>query len=270
MSIENSERLFLIEMELQDCHVKVSREFVVPAGIRLDKLHDLIQSVMDWRDCHMHLFHTSQGEFGLKDPDFDDDTESEKSVTLSDIVTPNKPTFYYEYDMGDGWEHVLEVKSFDYTNPVPHPIHCLAAQGTCPPEDVGGTSGYENFCEIISNPKHPEYEETLEWVDCTPDEKIPWPDHVSLDLINEDLHRIKYKLLKSTKRSSKPRKKELDGKFIPYGDKAVFLENAILKPIMTLPQTEIYAALPKAAKEKANAGLTVSFESVFAGNVPKK
>ena len=260
-----TEKLFLIEIELKDCHVKVSREFVVPAGIRLDKLHDVIQDVMGWRSCHLYVFHTSQGEFGFKDPDYDDDMLSDKTIILADIVTPEEPVFYYEYDMGDGWEHILEVKSFDYNKEVPHPIHCLKAKGTCPPEDVGGTSGYENFCKIISNPKHPEYGETVEWLECSPGEKLPWPKYVSIDDINELLHGIKYKPLKCNKRTSKPVKPKSGGKYVPYEDKMVFVEQEILDKIMALPPTKIHAALMEVAKAKIAAGLTIAYEDIFNG-----
>jgi hypothetical protein len=41
-----------------------------------------------------------------------------------------------------------------------YPI-CLAGERACPPEDCGGTPGYENFLEIINDSKH---ESMLEWV----------------------------------------------------------------------------------------------------------
>ena len=34
----------------------------------------------------------------------------------------------------------------------------------CPPEDVGGVSGYENFLEIFSDPRHEDYKEYIGWV----------------------------------------------------------------------------------------------------------
>jgi hypothetical protein len=39
----------------------------------------------------------------------------------------------------------------------------LAGKRACPPEDVGGVWGYENFLGIIRDPKHPEHDDTLAW-----------------------------------------------------------------------------------------------------------
>lgn len=35
----------------------------------------------------------------------------------------------------------------------------------CPPEDVGGTPGFENFFEAIGDPEHPDHRELTEWYD---------------------------------------------------------------------------------------------------------
>jgi hypothetical protein len=33
----------------------------------------------------------------------------------------------------------------------------------CPPEDVGGISGYEEFLGVIADPSHPERDEWMAW-----------------------------------------------------------------------------------------------------------
>ena len=40
---------------------------------------------------------------------------------------------------------------------------CLAGERHCPPEDVGGTSGYEEFLEVIFEPSHEEFEHYVRW-----------------------------------------------------------------------------------------------------------
>ena len=43
-----------------------------------------------------------------------------------------------------------------------HPV-CLAGKRSRPPEDCGGIGGYYRFLEAISDPKHPEHEDMLDW-----------------------------------------------------------------------------------------------------------
>ena len=68
----------------------------------------------------------------------------------------------YTYDMGDNWEHQIQlirvIDDHDEESP-----YLLEASGQTPPEDVGGIVGFINFREIMMNPNHPEFEEMKEW-----------------------------------------------------------------------------------------------------------
>jgi Plasmid pRiA4b ORF-3-like protein len=41
---------------------------------------------------------------------------------------------------------------------------CVDGQNACPPEDVGGVSGYARFVEAISDPLDEEHDDYLVWV----------------------------------------------------------------------------------------------------------
>jgi hypothetical protein len=41
---------------------------------------------------------------------------------------------------------------------------CVGGRRAGPPEDCGGVWGYAELLSILANPRHPEYEERLEWV----------------------------------------------------------------------------------------------------------
>ena len=59
--------------------------------------------------------------------------------------------FGYEYDFGDGWEHRIVVESVGKRVPDwPYPL-CVAGARACPPEDVGGITGYEAFLKAIAD-----------------------------------------------------------------------------------------------------------------------
>jgi hypothetical protein len=70
----------------------------------------------------------------------------------------------YDYDFGDGWEHKVELEKvipFDPNITLPK---CIKGRRACPPEDVGGTWGYEEFLNAIGDPSHPEHAEYVEWI----------------------------------------------------------------------------------------------------------
>ncbi len=88
-------------------------------------------------------------------------------IRLADIAPEEGATFVYEYDFGDSWRHEITVERITPTPkeelPYPYPW-CLDGQRACPPEDVGGVSGYATFLEAWRDPSHPEHGETREWL----------------------------------------------------------------------------------------------------------
>ena len=94
--------------------------------------------------------------------------------------------FTYDYDFGDGWEHVLEVEKVLLPQKgVRYPV-CLDGARACPPEDVGGMGGYEEFLKAIRDPNHPEHEEYLDWIGGNFD-----PEQFDLDEVNDILRSLK-------------------------------------------------------------------------------
>lgn len=41
---------------------------------------------------------------------------------------------------------------------------CLAGGGACPPEDVGGAWGYDEFLAAIGDPRNEQHDEMLKWI----------------------------------------------------------------------------------------------------------
>ena len=50
------DRMYLLTIRLYGIELDIWRRFVVPGDITLDRLHDVIQIVMGWQDCHLHTF----------------------------------------------------------------------------------------------------------------------------------------------------------------------------------------------------------------------
>jgi pRiA4b ORF-3-like protein len=71
--------------------------------------------------------------------------------------------FTFEYDFEDSWEHDVVVEGL--TRPAVALKHavCIDGANACPPEDVGGTSGYVELLSAVADPVHEAHETYLEW-----------------------------------------------------------------------------------------------------------
>jgi hypothetical protein len=51
-----TEKRYLLKIKLLEIEPEIWRQFIVPADITLDRLHDVIQIVMGWTDSHLYEF----------------------------------------------------------------------------------------------------------------------------------------------------------------------------------------------------------------------
>jgi Plasmid pRiA4b ORF-3-like protein len=141
----------------------VWRRLLLPAHIRLDRLHGVIQAAMGWEDYHMHVFADGARRFGLADRELGH--KDERKVTLGQLLKRARERIRYTYDFGDDWEHEILLEGVLTAEPdVRYPV-CVAGKGACPPEDCGGVWGYQDLCEALADPAHERHEEMLEWLD---------------------------------------------------------------------------------------------------------
>lgn len=79
-------------------------------------------------------------------------------------ITREGSMFVYRYDFGDDWEHEITVESITEPDREPLRSECLDGARACPPEDCGGTSGYENLLRVLSDPRNDEHADMRRWV----------------------------------------------------------------------------------------------------------
>jgi len=159
-------RIYQIKVALDDIRPAIWRRMQVPGNITLSKLHEILQIVMGWENYHMHSFLIHDEYYGdITYPEYDEwGTKDETRYKLSQVIREQGVRFVYEYDFGDGWEHTLLVEKIFPAEKGIHYPRCVKGKRACPPEDVGGTWGYEEFLEAIHDPEHPEHDEYLEWI----------------------------------------------------------------------------------------------------------
>ena len=159
-------QIYQIKVTLDDTHPPIWRRILVPGNTTLLKLHDVLQIVMGWEDYHLHMFTIEGLIYGdPADEEYGDlGTLDEANYKLGQVIHREGQRFSYEYDFGDSWDHTLLVeKILPPAEGARSPL-CLKGKRACPPEDVGGVWGYENFLEAIRDPIHEEHEDYLAWV----------------------------------------------------------------------------------------------------------
>jgi len=158
-------KVFQLKITLEVISPPIWRRVHVPADLRLDGLHRVVQAAMGWTNSHLHEFKFRARRFS--DPTFDEDVgleiEDERDVSLGSLVGRGQK-LRYQYDFGDNWRHeVLVEKVLELDERVTYPV-CVGGERACPPEDVGGVAGYSRFIEVLANAEHPEHDETLTWI----------------------------------------------------------------------------------------------------------
>ncbi|MBU0728246.1 MAG: plasmid pRiA4b ORF-3 family protein [Proteobacteria bacterium] len=167
------------------------RRVQVPGDLTLAKLHDVIQLCMGWTDTHLHQFMIGRNLYGPADLD-DEWSEikalDEKKFRLCDLEADMRKRCMYEYDFGDGWQHEIEIEKVitSAEKPSQYPV-LLAGARACPPEDVGGVPGYENFLEAMNDPQSEDHAEMMRWYGSDTFD----PDFFEMDAINKILKKIK-------------------------------------------------------------------------------
>ena len=137
--------------------------------MRLDSLHHLIQVVMGWEDCHLHMFMTGSQRYGIPSPwdfrmpgtprDLD-----ERKCRINQLLKREKDWMTYMYDFGDSWEHKVTLQKILPYDPNVRLPACTGGRRRCPPEDCGGVWGYYEMLEALKDPNAQDHEEMKEWI----------------------------------------------------------------------------------------------------------
>lgn len=166
--IPASERLYQFKITLKGIKPPIWRR-IQTKDCTLDRLHEHIQTAMGWTNSHLHQFKIGGVVHG--DPQLlceggeDERPINSRRKKISKIVPADgkRFSFDYEYDFGDGWEHeVLFEGCLRAEKGARYPL-CVEGERACPPEDVGGICGYQDYLEAMADPKHEQHKDFVEW-----------------------------------------------------------------------------------------------------------
>lgn len=158
-------RLFTLHISIDEIEPLIWRRLIVDSSTTLFEVHNYIQLIFaNWKNYHLYLFIKGGIDFG--DPRLwtDEDVIDVKKIQICNLLKAEGQVVKYQYDPGDNWQLTIKLESVlwdeekNYRKPV-----CLDGENAAPPEDVGGTFGFEEFRSVIADPLHPRHREFRTW-----------------------------------------------------------------------------------------------------------
>jgi hypothetical protein len=151
-----------LSVEIDDVTPRVLRVVEVPADIRLDDLHFVLQIAIGWQNGHPFEFRVGDKLWGQPDRDAGIDRTPAEQSTLRDILAAGD-TFKYDYVLGEDWEHTVTLLARAAAQPGTRYPNLISAEGRCPPADIGGPVGYETYLRSIVDPNSVDHEDMLDF-----------------------------------------------------------------------------------------------------------
>ncbi|WP_262364465.1 plasmid pRiA4b ORF-3 family protein [Arthrobacter echini] len=196
-----------VMVSLEGSEPAIWRLLDLDASLTLDRVHEVLQVAVGWRDAHLHSF-TDTDPYQRVRPvngispasrrwvsqDLLEDSDGalpERDFTIGAVLTPGSGPVFYEYDFGDSWTHRL-----DLIEALPAPAGAPRARlvdgaRRAPLEDSGGIDGYHELLDALTDPGHDDHDDLTAWVAWTAG---PWqdfaPDQLDADGVNTELTRL--------------------------------------------------------------------------------
>ena len=172
MDASKRAREYIVEISLDGAPVPVVRRLSVPSNLYVGHFVYVLVYAMGWDGYH--LTELTQGDTlwrstKEKAMDAESDLDYEECypgmkvrnsfrATVSQLLKKVGDECSLTYDMGDSWHHtvrLVEIRRYEdaqirFSN---IGVELLSGSGTCPPEDCGGISGYEEILRIIQDPE---------------------------------------------------------------------------------------------------------------------
>jgi hypothetical protein len=165
----SSATIYQFKITLKDFKPAIWRRIQVK-NCSLDKLHEHIQTAMGWTNSHLHQFEIGGDRHGNPELLYEGWEDEEPPIDsrrtrLSEIIPEEgkRFCFNYLYDFGDGWEHEILFEGCPKPKKGTRYPLCVEGERACPPEDIGGIYGYDEFLETIADSEHERHEELMEW-----------------------------------------------------------------------------------------------------------
>lgn len=186
-TMTSSDRIARLRIQLDDIEPAIWRRVEVPLSLHLKGLHDVIQAVMLFEDSHLFEFRVGDRRYAVPDPEWDRErrTYSARNLRIGALVAKGITTFSYTYDFGDNWRHSITIEAVGGADPAAEYPRFIEGERRAPPDDVGGTMGFETFLEAMADPRHDEHGSVMRWYGQRFD-----PNDIGLEAITERITKL--------------------------------------------------------------------------------
>ena len=149
-------------IDLKGTRPPLWRRLELASDLFLDQVHEIIQVAFGWTDSHLHQFGSGPGHYGPETEHYlcpfqVEDGEMgvpEEDVRLDEVLVDAGDRLFYDYDFGDGWEHVIKLEAV-LARPDSGPrAVCVAGRRDGPAEDCGGIYAYELISAVTDPGNH--------------------------------------------------------------------------------------------------------------------
>lgn len=175
---------YVVRLDLDGAKPPIWRRLRLASDLTLDEVHEIVQVAMGWTGTHLHDFKMGPDlkDFQMMpfltayDIDVEGETQGipEANVRLDQVLAEPGHRLFYEYDFGDGWDHTLKLEKVEPWAKDAPDAACVAGRRACPPEDIGGIHGYEQFLDALARRGDPDLTEwQVQLLDAMPDDFDP-------------------------------------------------------------------------------------------------
>jgi hypothetical protein len=187
--------VLLLNVAIRNATPPIWRRLQVPAAATFADLHEVIQGAFGWQHAHLHRFNSAGRRFSPEPSGggFGPAVEDESDVPLREVLRATGDEAVYWYDFGDDWYHDVLVEEVLPASTVAHAV-CTGGGRAGPQEDSGGIWRYQDLCDALGDPKHPDHEDALEWLGEGRGGGRWDPARFDIDEINDRLRRIRLSL----------------------------------------------------------------------------
>lgn len=140
---EMDKGIYQLKISIKGAKPPVWRRVLVESSSSFYALHNIIQTLFEWMECHLHEFKTTGGTYADKQSIEDsfswgERVKDESLFSIDHELVKEKDKISYVYDFGDNWQHtILLEKILPPEDNAQYPV-CIGGRGDSFGEDSGG------------------------------------------------------------------------------------------------------------------------------------